>query len=32
MLAVATMLPFVPVVLMALPFDAILDRLGGLLL
>ena len=32
MLAVATLLPFVPVVLMALPFDAILDQLAGLLL
>ncbi len=32
MLAVATLLPFVPVVLMVLPFDAILDRIGGLLL
>ncbi len=32
MLAIATLLPFVPVVLMALPFNTILDRLGGLLL
>ena len=32
MLAIATLLPFVPVVLMALPFNAILDRLGDLLL
>ncbi len=32
MLAFATLLPFVPVVLMALPFSTILDRIAGLLL
>jgi hypothetical protein len=32
MLAVAAMLPFIPVALIALPFDVLVDKLAGLLL
>lgn len=32
LLIIATLLPFVPVVLMAMPFDVILQEIAGLLL